>query len=352
MTAETPHVNGTWRPVPAVPPWAIVSAGPESATPAPGEAVSTTAAGQAEGHSRLADPGPVRVDVLAAAPEAVAARTPPSVEAPPLPPTRQAQLGARALSALASAAWAGLGIAVFIALWGIGAVIAKDLPSPAETFGALKFLLSYPLYDTPNDKGILRYLMLSLFRVFVAFGFAAAVGVPLGLLIGASARAWKAFNPVVQILRPVSPLAWFPLWLAATRSGPTAVYVVIFITALWPILINTAAGAAAIPSDHRNVARVFRFSRGAYVRHVLLPNALPSIITGLRLSMGIAWMVIVAVEMLSGSAGIGFFTWDTYNAGNTSNVAAAIILIGVTGLILDSILMRLSKLVAIEEVKA
>jgi nitrate/nitrite transport system permease protein len=283
--------------------------------------------------------------------------------APPTsPPVAQPPVGApvqqvrRAKSRLAefgeSLLWAGIGIGVFVLLWQIGSMVAQELPSPAETFGALKFLLSYPLYDTPNDKGILRYLGLSLFRVFVAFSLAAAVGIPLGLLIGANARAWQAFNPVVQILRPVSPLAWFPLWLAATRSGPTAVYVVIFITALWPILINTAAGAAAIPNDHRNVARVFQFGRVAYLRHVLLPNALPSVITGLRLSMGIAWMVIVAVEMLSGSAGIGFFTWDTYNAGNTANVAAAIILIGVTGLILDAILMRLSRMVAIEEVKA
>ncbi|MGH9281763.1 MAG: ABC transporter permease subunit, partial [Acidimicrobiales bacterium] len=198
-----------------------------------------------------------------------------------------------------------------------------------------------------------RQLLISLRRVFTGFGIAAGLGIPLGLLIGASKRAWQAVNPVVQLLRPVSPLAWFPIWLVMTKDpGKAAVYV-ICITALWPTVINTAAGAAAIPRDHRNVALVFKFGRLAYLRHVLLPNALPQVVTGLRQSMGIAWMVIVAVEMLSsGGAGIGFFVWDSYNASNLAAVIAAILLIGAVGLVLDLLFLRIGKRVALEEVHA
>jgi nitrate/nitrite transport system permease protein len=171
--------------------------------------------------------------------------------------------------------------------------------------------------------------------VFKGFGLAALAGIPLGIAIGASRRAWQAINPIVQMLRPVSPLAWFPIWLVVLKDAGRASVFVIFITALWPTVINSAAGAASVPRDQRNVARVFRFGRVPYIRHVLLPHALPSIITGLRLSMGIAWMVIVAVEMLSGGSGIGFFVWDSYNAARLDLVIAAIMLIGAVGLLLD-----------------
>jgi nitrate/nitrite transport system permease protein len=249
--------------------------------------------------------------------------------------------------------WAVLGTAVIVLLWQLAASRSTDVPAPLDGARTLIDLMADPFYDNgPNDKGVGLQLATSLQRVFTGFALAAVVGVLAGLLIGASRRAWLAFNPVVQVLRPVSPLAWFPIWLAVFKDASQASIFVIFITALWPTLINTAAGAAEIPQDHRNVARVFRFGRIAYLRHVLVPNALPSIITGLRLSMGIAWMVIVAVEMLSGNSGIGFFVWDSYNAGNLSSVVAAIVLIGLVGLILDAILVRLSRNVAIEEVQS
>ena len=249
--------------------------------------------------------------------------------------------------------WAVLGTAVVVLLWQLAASRSTDVPAPLDGARTLVDLLGDPFYDNgPNDKGVGLQLATSLQRVFTGFALAAVVGVLAGLLLGASRRAWLAFNPVVQVLRPVSPLAWFPIWLAVFKDASQASIFVIFITALWPTLINTAAGAAEIPHDHRNVARVFRFGRIAYLRHVLVPNALPSIITGLRLSMGIAWMVIVAVEMLSGNSGIGFFVWDSYNAGNLDSVVAAIVLIGLVGLILDAILVRLSRKVAIEEVKS
>src|SRR5207253_11209530 len=151
-------------------------------------------------------------------------------------------------------------------------------------------LLAEPLHDGgPNDKGIGLQLLSSLQRVGLGFSIAAVVGIPAGMLIGASRRAWRAANPVIQLLRPVSPLAWFPIWLVILKDAPTAAIWVIFITALWPIVINTAAGAASVPEDQRNVARVFRFGRWQYVRHVLVPHSLPSIVTGLRLAIGVAW---------------------------------------------------------------
>jgi nitrate/nitrite transport system permease protein len=172
---------------------------------------------------------------------------------------------------------------------------------------------------------------------------AVAVGVPLGFLIGGSKKAWAAANPVIQVLRPVSPLAWFPIGLVVLKDVRSAAVFVIFITSLWPTVVNTAAGAASVPSDQRNVARVFKFGRLAYVRHVVVPHSLPAVITGMRLSMGIAWMVIVAAEMLSGNSGIGYFVWNSYNGGSLPDVIGAIVLIGAVGVALDTAFMGLAR---------
>ena len=256
---------------------------------------------------------------------------------------------ARLRRSAAAIGWAAFGAAAFVGVWQFAAARSPDLPSPLAVARALEHLLRNPFYDHgPNDKGIGRQLAVSLMRVGEGFGLAVAVGVPVGLLVGSSRRAWQAVNPLVQLLRPVSPLAWFPVWLAITKDAPQAAVVVIFLTALWPVVVNAAAGAADVPVEQRNVARVFKFGRLAYVRHVLVPNALPSTITGLRLSMGTAWMVIVAVEMLSGSTGIGFFVWDSYNAGHLASVGAAIVLIGVVGLLLDHVFVRLSRRFVLE----
>ena len=249
---------------------------------------------------------------------------------------------------LATVAWALLGIAVFVALWHVATLRVTKVPSPVDTFDKLRSLLAHPFGKHAGTTGVGSQLLSSLGRVFKGFALAALVGIPVGLWIGSSRRAWQAVNPLVQLLRPVSPLAWFPIWLVVFRNAPNAAIFVIFITALWPIVINTAAGAAAVPADHRNVAKVFRFNRRAYIRHVLIPDALPNIVTGLRTSMGIAWMVIVAVEMLSGGVGIGFYIWDAYNASNLSGVTAAIVLIGVVGLTLDAVFMKFSRMVAVE----
>ncbi|MGH9225105.1 MAG: ABC transporter permease subunit, partial [Acidimicrobiales bacterium] len=188
------------------------------------------------------------------------------IESPPgpAPPLDLAPPGAspgpaRLRRAASTAGIAALGLGTFVVLWAWGSTYSRELPSPATVFGTLRDLISSPFYDNgPNDKGIAVYLAASLGRVFKGFVAAAAVGIPLGLLLGASKWAWRAANPVVQLLRPVSPLAWFPIWLVILKDAPKAAVWVIFITALWPIVLNTAAGAAAIPKDHRNVARVFK----------------------------------------------------------------------------------------------
>jgi nitrate/nitrite transport system permease protein len=161
------------------------------------------------------------------------------------------------------------------------------------------------------------------------------VAIPIGVLMGASPAIQKVLNPLVQLLRPVSPLAWFPIGLAVFKSADHATIFVIFITSLWSTLINTAFGVASMPEEHRNVARAFAFSRSRYLRRIVIPFALPHILTGLRLSLGVAWLVIVAGEMLSGGIGIGFFVWDSWNALSLERVMSAILLIGLIGLLFD-----------------
>ncbi len=267
-------------------------------------------------------------------------------------PTLLGAVGGRLISLAVGLGWALLGLAVFVGLWQFAAAGSKTVPTPLDGWHTLTDLLHDPFYDTTNDKGIGLHLWISLQRVFMGFALAAVVGVALGLLMGGVRPVWQALNPLVQVLRPVSPLAWFPIWLYIIKDAGEAAVIVIFITALWPTLINTAAGAAAIPRDQRNVAKVFQFGPLAYLWHVLIPNALPSIITGLRLSMGISWMVIVAAEMLSSNSGVGYFVWNSYNALELNKVVAGIVVIGVVGLVLDSILLWIKRLVTPEEVPA
>jgi nitrate/nitrite transport system permease protein len=279
------------------------------------------------------------------------------VEAAPAPapvavPRRRFPVGTRIAGLAVAAGWALVGAGVFVALWQLAARGSTTVPTPLEAGATLSDLLRRPFFNTTNDKGIGLHLYISLRRVFIGFGLAAAVGITLGMFMGAIRPVWQALNPLVQVLRPVSPLAWFPIWLYIIKEPAQSAIIVIFITTLWPTLLNTAAGAGAIPRDQRNVALVFRFGPLAYLWHVLVPNALPSIITGLRLSMGIGWMVIVAVEMLQGNSGIGYFVWNSYNALELNKVVAAIVLIGVVGLVLDSILLKISRLVTPEEVHA
>ena len=247
------------------------------------------------------------------------------------------KLLASAKESIISFAWMLAGFALLLAGWGLVSAYSQDaLPGPLKTLVVLWQLISHPFYDNgPNDKGVGIQMASSLLRVFIGFGLGSLVAIPVGLLIGASETCKKLFYPIVQLLRPVSPLAWFPIGLAVFKHAGEATIFVIFITSLWPTLINTAFGVASLPDDHRNVARAFAFSKSRYLRRILIPFALPHILTGLRLSIGVAWLVIVAGEMLSGGIGIGFFVWDSWNALSLERVMSAILLIGIVGLLLD-----------------
>ena len=230
-----------------------------------------------------------------------------------------------------------LGFSLLMGLWYVVSLITKgELPTPFATLTVFWELVSDPFYDYgPNDKGIGLQLFSSLGRVFLGFSLGSLVAIPVGLLMGANEFCRKTFYPIVQILKPVSPLAWFPIGLVVFQSAGTATIFIIFITSLWPTLINTSFGVASIPDDHKNVAKAFGFSKWKYLTKVLIPFSLPHIITGLRLSVGVAWLVIVAGEMLSGGMGIGFFVWDSWNALSLEKVISAILIIGIVGLILD-----------------
>jgi nitrate/nitrite transport system permease protein len=204
-----------------------------------------------------------------------------------------------------------------------------------------------PFYDYgPNDKGIGLQLFKSIKTVLSGFLFGSLVAIPLGILIGANKICKLVLYPIVQLLKPVSPLAWFPIGLVVFKDTGMATVFIVFITSLWSTLINTSFGVASIPQDHKNVAKAFGFSKKRYLTKILIPYSLPHIITGLRLSISVAWLVIVAGEMLSGGAGIGFFVWDSWNALSLERVISAIIIIGIVGLLLDRIFTYIESRVA------
>ncbi len=239
-------------------------------------------------------------------------------------------------SSLIGLAYSVGSLALVLGVWLIVRSRAPDLPSPLATLGVFWELVKAPFhYGGPNDQGIGLLMFSSLTRVAMGWGLGTLIAIPLGIAMGSVKPIYRLMNPIVQILRPVSPLAWYPIALVVLKSAPNALVFAIFITSLWPTVINTAFGVGAVPKDFRNVARVFSFSGDRYVRRVLIPFALPHIVTGMRVSLGIAWMVIVAAEMLSGAVGIGFFAWDSYNALSYEKVISAIVLIGLTGLLFD-----------------
>jgi len=248
---------------------------------------------------------------------------------------------------VANLLWAMAGFAVVLVIWQLVAIFSKDLPSPLETLPVFWGLVSNPFYDNgPNDKGVGIQVLFSLGRVFSGWIVGSLIAIPIGIAMGSNKKIMQALNPVVQVLRPVSPLAWYPIGLAAYHSAANAVVFAIVITSLWPTLINTMFGVNSLPKDYRNVARVFHFSNWKYLTKVQLPYSLPHILTGLRLSFGIAWMVIVAGEMLAGGTGIGFFVWDSWNALSLARVISAILIIGFTGLIMDRALEGLIRRVS------
>lgn len=217
--------------------------------------------------------------------------------------------------------------------------IAAEIPSPADTWARAKEILADPLAQNgPNDMGIGWQILYSLGRVLGGFALAAIVGIPVGFVMGMSENFQKAVQPLIQILRPVSPLAWLPIGLLLFKAvNPSAIFV-IFITSIWPMIMNTAAGVKAIPKDYMNVAAVLRLGKLEITRKILLPATLPHVITGMRLSLSIAWMVIVAAEMLTGGIGIGFYVWDEWNNLNVPSIIVAIFIIGSVGIILESVM--------------
>ncbi|MBD0302729.1 MAG: nitrate ABC transporter permease [Tolypothrix sp. T3-bin4] len=232
-------------------------------------------------------------------------------------------------------------IAIFLILWQLFAFIpGATLPGPIQVVQDTWILIFWPFYDNGGiDKGLFWQILASLKRVAISYTLAAIVGIGLGVLIGVNQTMSKALDPLFQLLRTVPPLAWVPISLAALRQNEPAALFVIFITAIWPILINTAVGVTQIPQDYNNVAKVLQLSRKEYFTNILIPSALPYIFTGLRIAIGLAWLAIIAAEIvMSGIVGIGFFIWDAYQNNNVSEVILALVYIGVVGLLLDKLM--------------
>ncbi|MGL4556508.1 MAG: nitrate ABC transporter permease, partial [Afipia sp.] len=210
------------------------------------------------------------------------------------------------------------------------------LPSPSRIWADAKDLIIDPFFVAgPQDIGLGLRVLTSLQRVAVGFGLASVVGVLVGAIIGQSVWAMRGLDPIFQVMRTVPPLAWLPISLAAFRdSNPSAIFV-IFITSIWPIIINTAVGIRNIPQDYRNVAAVVRLNHLEFFWKIMIPSAAPYIFTGLRIGIGLSWLAIVAAEMLTGGVGIGFFIWDAWNSSRLSDIVVALIYIGVVGFVLD-----------------
>jgi nitrate/nitrite transport system permease protein len=235
-------------------------------------------------------------------------------------------------------------IALLLGIWALLTKSGGAFPTPAETFGAAVKLFADPFYDRgPNDQGIGWNILFSLERVGVGFGLAALVGIPLGFLIGRFAFINRMVNPLISLLRPVSPLAWLPIGLLVFKAANPAAIWTIFICSIWPMVINTAIGVQRVPEDYLNVARVLKLSEWKVITRILLPAVLPYMLTGVRLSVGTAWLVIVAAEMLTGGVGIGFWVWDEWNNLNVKHILVAIFIIGIVGLLLEQGLVAIAK---------
>ena len=272
----------------------------------------------------------------------VAAITKPTQPAKPVPATRQ------------PFDWRGLWLAVLPPVIGLGLLVglwalvsittASSIPSPIETFKQAIVIFSDPFYRKgPNDQGVGWNILMSLERVALGFGLAAAVGIPAGFMIGRFEFLSRMFNPLISLLRPVSPLAWLPIGLLVFKGANPAAIWTIFICSIWPMIINTAVGVQRVPQDYMNVARVLNLSEWNIFTKILFPAVLPYLLTGVRLAVGTAWLVIVAAEMLTGGVGIGFWVWDEWNNLNVAHIIVAIFVIGIVGLLLEWALMAVAR---------
>jgi nitrate/nitrite transport system permease protein len=231
-----------------------------------------------------------------------------------------------------------------------GGAPKAGVPPPSQVLAKAWEQLSNPFYDAgPNDKGIGIQIGYSIYRVLTGYLMAALIAIPLGFLIGMSQVAYKAFNPFIQVLRPISPLAWMPLALFIIQDSEASAIFVIFICSIWPMLLNTAFGVAGVRDDWVNVARTHELGPLRTAFTVILPAAAPTIITGMRISIGIAWLVIVAAEMLVGGTGIGYYVWNEWNNLDLTSVIFSILMIGVVGMLLDAAFGVLQRAVAYAE---
>ena len=254
-----------------------------------------------------------------------------------------------------------VGITLLVLVWeAVSITGGGSIPSPRETLKQAITVFSNPFYSKgPNDQGVGWNVLSSLKRVAMGFGLAAIVGIPVGFLIGRFTFLSRMFNPLISLLRPVSPLAWLPIGLLVFKgANPAAIWTIficsiwtIFICSIWPMITNTAVGVQRVPSDYMNVARVLNLSEWKIATKILFPAILPYMLTGVRLAVGTAWLVIVAAEMLTGGVGIGFWVWDEWNNLNVKNIIIAIFVIGIVGLVLEYALIKLATAFTFEEVK-
>ncbi|MBF8177602.1 MAG: nitrate ABC transporter permease [Burkholderiaceae bacterium] len=245
-----------------------------------------------------------------------------------------------------------LGLIFLVLVWEIIAVKNSGIPSPSLTLKSAIELFSDPFYSNgPNDQGIGWNILASLKRVGVGFGLAALVGIPLGFMIGRFSFLSGMFNPIISLLKPVSPLAWLPIGLLVFKAADPAAIWSIFICSIWPMIINTAVGVQRVPQDYMNVAKVLNLSEWKIITKILFPSVLPYMLTGVRLAIGTAWLVIVAAEMLTGGVGIGFWVWDEWNNLNVAHIIIAIVVIGIVGLVLEQVLVAIAKFFSYEDVK-
>jgi len=246
------------------------------------------------------------------------------------------------------------GFALLVLIWELVALNSTTgFPTPLAVWHQATIVFSDPFYDKgPNDQGVGWNVLSSLKRVALGFGLAAAVGIPAGFAIGRFDFLARMFNPLISLLRPVSPLAWLPIGLLVFKGANPAAIWTIFICSIWPMIINTAVGVQRVPSDYMNVARVLDLSEWKIITRILFPAVLPYMLTGVRLAVGTAWLVIVAAEMLTGGVGIGFWVWDEWNNLNVANIIIAIFIIGIVGLALEYALIKIATTFTFEEVKS
>ena len=291
--------------------------------------------------TRNADNGGLRAAPVAARPAPTLSE--PAAQKPPPPALAWKGLGLKVLPPI-------FGIGLLLGIWALATIDSASFPTPAATFDAAVKIFSDPFYSNgPNDQGIGWNVLFSLQRVALGFGLAALVGIPLGFMIGRFAVLDSMVSPIVSLLRPVSPLAWLPIGLLVFQSANPAAIWTIFICSIWPMIINTAVGVQRVPQDYLNVAKVLNLNEWKVITKILFPAVLPYMLTGVRLSVGTAWLVIVAAEMLTGGVGIGFWVWDEWNNLNVQHILIAIFMIGVVGLLLEQALMFVAKRFSYED---